>query len=74
MSCLKPDPAGCLKPALSREHAQAAARRMRKHDKTVRAYKCRACGDWHVGGTNSGSKRPLPTLAERHHSFSEICP
>lgn len=66
MSRPKPTPpAGCFKPALSREHAQAAARRMRKHDKTVHAYKCRACGDWHVGGTN-GFKRPMPDLYTNH--------
>lgn len=61
MSRLKPDPAGCLKPALAREHAQAAAQRMRQHDKTVRAYRCRACGAWHVGGAIN-IKRPMPQV------------
>ena len=72
MSCLKPDPAGCLKPALSREHAQAAARRMRQHDKTVRAYKCRACGDWHVGGTNGFKPAPLRIRSNLHLSNARI--
>ncbi len=69
MSRLAPDPAGCLKPVLEREHAQAAARRMRQHDKTVRAYRCRDCGGWHVGGT-----APIPAYWRRPtHQGAPLC-
>ena len=74
MSRLKPDPAGCLKPALAREHAQAAAQRMRQHDKTVRAYKCRECGCWHVGGVASNKRRPLPTFPYYYMDTLEATP
>lgn len=66
MSRTQPASADCLKPALEREHAQAAAQRMRQHDKTVRAYRCRDCGAWHVGGVIH-SKRPMAALNTNHH-------
>lgn len=47
------------KPALELRHAQAAAARMRSHDKTVTAYRCQECGGWHVGGSNGYRAVPL---------------
>lgn len=47
----------CLKPTLELKHALQAARRLRARDKAVTAYRCIACGGWHVGGTN-GFKQP----------------
>lgn len=57
----------CLKPALEREHAMKAARGLRARDKAVAAYRCDACGGWHVG-TSSGlrKQRRLPTLYTNH--------
>lgn len=38
------------KPALSPETAKGIAKRVRgKGDSVVQAYKCRECGNWHVG-------------------------
>ncbi len=47
----------CLKPTLERKHALQAARRLRARDKAITAYRCIACGGWHVGSTN-GLKPP----------------
>lgn len=62
----------CLKPVLTREHAQAAAQRMRKHDKTVTAYRCVPCGGWHVGGANGF--KPAPPRTRSNHQLSNARP
>jgi hypothetical protein len=50
--------AGCTgKDPLSPERARQIAKRMtRKHGANVNAYRCRACGQWHVGHNRDGAR------------------
>ena len=60
-------PGECLKPTLERKHALQAARRLRNRDKSVQAYRCEACGGWHVGTSGTQRKaRRIPTLHTNH--------
>jgi len=62
----KPLPIGdCLKPILQRQHAMAAASRLRARDNASTAYRCQDCGGWHVG-TPSGRKAPIKTIRNNH--------
>ena len=60
-------PGECLKPTLEREHAMKAARGLRARDKAVAAYRCEACGGWHVGTSGTQRKaRRIRTLYTNH--------
>lgn len=63
-------PGECLKPVLERKHALQAARRLRTRDQTVAAYRCAACGGWHVG-SSSGFKPPARVIRANHQIFSK---
>ena len=60
-------PGECLKPTLERKHAEKAARSLRARDKSVQAYRCEACGGWHVGTSSTQRKaRRIRTLYTNH--------
>lgn len=60
-------PGECLKHTLEREHAMKAARGLRARDKAVAAYRCEACGGWHVGTSGTQRKaRRIRTLYTNH--------
>ena len=50
------------KSPMSREVAGQVAARMRRgtFDRTVTAYRCKTCGQWHVGGGNAKAGKPSP--------------